>query len=852
MSTNTDTYAYDETIGKLEAILKNHRANIQSKLVNLNTTKDSNVLSSIITSFGEAEKQINQLINDINATKMPQLSEIVKKINVEIENYKTQLENYKTQFDNYKNEFDKTMNNLTDKKNLTPDSFNKILSELKTYIRDFSTDFKKITDDVKLLKREFKNKVAPENNPYVEVKTASFFETLKSSTPTINFQNCILFFIGIAIVIIVALSLTLKYDKNISSSSKSKTIMALSCFVFVVIVIGYIYYLNNVIGNTTEINAEKLLALRNTNIVYLMILLASLFVFYAGGYQNLMRDYPEKTMITTSIMGFLYLMYARRYNYQNISSEFFKVLGGLLMIALFTYNPYNIMPKLSGVNVAFIMMAIIFFIVMITYYNDIYTDANIFTFLNVNDGLKKFFLIIFSIIISIGVIVVILSSFNAFDNHTTTSGNYLLNVAIVVGMLGVLYKVLDSTGFLQKHPVARLVVACALYIPCLFTNILETILKEYYQTTNFTVVLLAIETVLIVISIYYPKILALLYTSDGGMIVVNEPTDLSKQHIVSYYETLSGNNIVDLIKNPNLPDIKVGNEVQVKQKGDSFYKGVIKKIHKDKQRDLYDICYIDDKTYQYNVPKSEIKTSGKLTLGIDVDVTKRWLAGTILNTNFDGSFNIKYKTDLTEEQKRALEITMVEKNVDPKNIMMVNEINPDKKAYRFALSFWVFINSMPPNTNENYNKYTSLLNYSNNPNVLYNPSANDFIVSVNQNIESPNPSANINNDSNQDVYNIIYSNKNMPLQKWNNIVINYDSGTMDIFLNGVLVQSSNNIVPNVTYHELTIGSDKGIKAGLCNLVYFREPVNIITINNLYNMSKSRDPPNVPDKNLFSF
>ena len=63
---------------------------------------------------------------------------------------------------------------------------------------------------------------------------------------------------------------------------------------------------------------------------------------------------------------------------------------------------------------------------------------------------------------------------------------------------------------------------------------------------------------------------------------------------------------------------------------------------------------------------------------------------------------------------------------------------------------------MPPNTNENYKKYTSLLNYSNNPNVLYNASTNDFIVSVNQNIESPNPSANINDDSTQNVYNIIY------------------------------------------------------------------------------------------------
>ena len=159
---------------------------------------------------------------------------------------------------------------------------------------------------------------------------------------------------------------------------------------------------------------------------------------------------------------------------------------------------------------------------------------------------------------------------------------------------------------------------------------------------------------------------------------------------------------------------------------------------------------------------------------------------------------------------------------------------------------------MPPNTNASYNKYTSLLNYSNNPNVMYNPSKNDFIISVNQNIESPDPSSDINSDTNGEIYNVIYSNKNMPLQKWNNIVINYDSGIMDIFLNGELVQSSNKIVPNINYHELKVGSNNGIKAGLCNLVYFNKPLSIIDINNSYNVTKTKGTPKVPDGSLFSF
>jgi hypothetical protein len=691
---------------------------------------------------------------------------------------------------------------------------------------------------------------------FAEIKPASFFETMKESVTTMKMQDYGLLFISIATVIIIALSLTIKSDKKLSASSSASIILTLSCFLFAVSIIGYLYFLNNFMINPTVINMDKLKALRNTNIVYLIMMLGGIFMFYAGDYQDTMRDNQITTMILTSVFSFLYLMYARRYKYNNITIEFFKTLGFIFMIALFTYNPYNITPKLTGVNISFIMMAIIFFIVMITYYNGIFTDADIFKFADVTDGLKKMFFIIFSIIISIGVIVLILTSFNAFNPHDVSTGSYLLNAAIIVGMLAILYKVLDSTGILKSHPLFRLIISSALYIPCLFTNILETILKEYYQTTNFSVVLLSIEAILILISIYYPTIVKMIYTSNGGMRLINDPVDLSSEKIVSYYETLTGNNIVDVIKNPNIPDIKVGNDVQVKQNEPKKYKGTIITIHNNKHNDLYDINYEMDGTYQYNVPKNDIVTDGPLLLGTKVEVVRKWIAGTIKEINYNGTYNVDYKTSFSDAKKENLkkiaEIAFVAKNVPPSDIELINDSNLDKNSYKFALSFWLFINSMPPNTNASYNKYTSLLNYSNNPNVMYNPSKNDFIISVNQNIESPDLSRDINSDPNGEVYNVIYTNKNMPLQKWNNIVINYDSGIMDIFLNGELVQSSNKIVPNIKHRELKVGTKNGIKAGLCNLVYFNEPLSIIAINNSYNITKTKGTPKVPEGSLFSF
>jgi hypothetical protein len=56
----------------------------------------------------------------------------------------------------------------------------------------------------------------------------------------------------------------------------------------------------------------------------------------------------------------------------------------------------------------------------------------------------------------------------------------------------------------------------------------------------------------------------------------------------------------------------------------------------------------------------------------------------------------------------------------------------DNYDYQYAISCWVYIDSAPPNTNPNYNKFTSLLNFGNKPNILYNPSKHTFMVTMHQ------------------------------------------------------------------------------------------------------------------------
>jgi hypothetical protein len=167
--------------------------------------------------------------------------------------------------------------------------------------------------------------------------------------------------------------------------------------------------------------------------------------------------------------------------------------------------------------------------------------------------------------------------------------------------------------------------------------------------------------------------------------------------------------------------------------------------------------------------------------------------------------------------------------------------------YQYSISCWIFIDSSPPNTNSKYKEFTSLLNFGNKPNILYNGSKHTLMITMEQKDfknETKNKLIDFDNNGNR----IIYVNNHFLLQKWNNIIINYNGGTMDIFLNGELVKSSIEVVPYYTYDNLTIGENSGIKGGICNVIYFRRALSSPEIYLLYDLVKNNTPPVLVESN----
>ena len=132
------------------------------------------------------------------------------------------------------------------------------------------------------------------------------------------------------------------------------------------------------------------------------------------------------------------------------------------------------------------------------------------------------------------------------------------------------------------------------------------------------------------------------------------------------------------------------------------------------------------------------------------------------------------------------------------------------KDANYSIGVQLWINPQPSNTNYNYTKFTSLFNYGNRPNILYNGKSNVLKIVVQS-------------DKNDLV--TIYKTKDFPYQSWMKFVIIFRSGRVDVFLNNKLVGSLEGVMPYLTSNKITAGTKDGINGGIQNVIYFDRILN---------------------------
>ena len=193
-------------------------------------------------------------------------------------------------------------------------------------------------------------------------------------------------------------------------------------------------------------------------------------------------------------------------------------------------------------------------------------------------------------------------------------------------------------------------------------------------------------------------------------------------------------------------------------------------------------------------------------------------------------FNYNFKFYF--EDNNSVDIFPSDEDTDKNAVINIDNKEINMYSYKYAITFWVYINPQPPNTGSQYNDYVSIFNFGNKPEILYKASNNHLLIKMLQA---------------KDGDDIIYKSKDsseFKLQKWNHFCINYDKGTLDVFLNNELIVSKPELVPYVSTNVISSGSDDGIQGGICNVRYYNKVLTKSQIYSDYESFKNKNPPTI--------
>ena len=160
----------------------------------------------------------------------------------------------------------------------------------------------------------------------------------------------------------------------------------------------------------------------------------------------------------------------------------------------------------------------------------------------------------------------------------------------------------------------------------------------------------------------------------------------------------------------------------------------------------------------------------------------------------------------------------------------------DKKRTNYGISCWVYIHPVPNNTSEAYIENTSLVNFGGVPNILFNAQRGTLLFEVDVNDLAGGKKIFVfpNKDNMREVK-VIYS-------RWNHVFVNFIDGNMDIFINGILVTSTPEVIPMNNPKSIHIGSYPGIYGEASSLVYYKKPLMAENIRIIYETLKNFNPP----------
>jgi hypothetical protein len=462
------------------------------------------------------------------------------------------------------------------------------------------------------------------------------------------------------------------------------------------------------------------------------------------------------------------------------------------------------------------------------------------------DLFQRFFIIYGEyILIIIGLFIVCAVFYNIFMGILvfTLSQSIWTTLGLIILVLALLKNTMYNTS--KDSEVGTFIKDLIFYIPCLITDAIDFIKKDYAETPNTTFIVFVM--ILVYCAIFF---LPSFVDTDGGVLIINEPKELnvitafSTQDILlnTNYKTSFFSDKTNYIGNTYKANINAKSDVEFCKDSKSVEdSGDTSEINKWNTK----FCYLKptEKKTQLDTPKYK---KDKLTKNMEPfteGFTEPFTGILQQDTSYDVLKPTIDESETSEKEKREkFDIIKLYKETSDKisqywNSLLskifsgynsLTESENDKLTktpykYNYGLSFWLYINTF------HFKQYTEdmqqIVSYGNKLSLKYDNKENVLVILLEDKE--------------------VYRTKAILYQRWNHIVINSGDNKLDFFVNNNLVGTYKYQHASIVnlYDSLIIGSTKNINFGsICNFRYYDAILELSNINYIYRKYNNKSPP----------
>ena len=426
--------------------------------------------------------------------------------------------------------------------------------------------------------------------------------------------------------------------------------------------------------------------------------------------------------------------------------------------------------------------------------------------------------------------------FKAIESGLVYSFKYSFLVTVGLIFLVLALFTNNSKDVQFNSPYLDLMKTFIMYIPCLITDAIDYIKKDYTNTPSTVFIVFILILVYLLFFYMVPFFRKQQYKNDGILLV--EKAAYLNTHVLS----ITSNELKEKILNQR-PFYDRWFQRMMAQQSNA------KELEKTSKSET-DIKEPTTKTKEYNVPPDKVTLPYYLNQKEGFNSLQVEDSQMIPYHIFKSRLKKDYETtdtELEEYKERNLMKEFIEEH--PQVLTVIEKLqymystafaswdtvkslpfilsSDDNKItkynYHYAITSWVYLQEIQSN------KIQHIYSFGNRPSLFYDPVESSlFVVSG---YLTPK-------------YKILYKTNKLLFQRWNFIVMNYRHGTLDLFINNNLVGTYTNVLTELNTEDLLIvGSSKNERiGGICNMKYYELPLGIRKIDTIYKSFHNKKIP----------